>query len=161
VSMSPDATVAEARELSDAQDFRHLLVVAEDPLVGIISEFVHTGRQREPLVANACQAAHTRAVRLTLAGCSLSRCQHSSVVRLRIAVVGSDGMIAPRLRFKDKWWPCKGRRQGLPARRIWPQRQARPTRSHLHRAELIDRNDRSHTTQRSPSPGQPGASITR
>jgi hypothetical protein len=32
---------------------------------------------------------------------------------------------------------------------------------HHLRAELIDRNDRSHTTQRSPSPGQPGASITR
>jgi hypothetical protein len=32
---------------------------------------------------------------------------------------------------------------------------------HHLRAELIDRNGRSHTTQRSPSPGQPGGSITR
>ena len=38
VSVSPDATVAEARELLEAQGFRHLLVVSDDRLVGIISD---------------------------------------------------------------------------------------------------------------------------
>ena len=38
VSVSPDATVAEARELLEAHGFRHLLVVAEDRLIGIISD---------------------------------------------------------------------------------------------------------------------------
>jgi CBS domain-containing protein len=38
VSVSPDATVAEARELLEAQGFRHLLVISQDRLVGIISD---------------------------------------------------------------------------------------------------------------------------
>ena len=38
VSVSPDTTVAEARELLEAQGFRHLLVVSDDKLVGIISD---------------------------------------------------------------------------------------------------------------------------
>jgi acetoin utilization protein AcuB len=38
VSVSPEATVAEARELLESQGFRHLLVVADDRLIGIISD---------------------------------------------------------------------------------------------------------------------------
>lgn len=38
VSVSPDTTVAEARELLEAQGFRHLLVISQDRLVGIISD---------------------------------------------------------------------------------------------------------------------------
>jgi acetoin utilization protein AcuB len=38
VSVSPDTPVAEARELLEAQGFRHLLVVVDDRLIGIISD---------------------------------------------------------------------------------------------------------------------------
>lgn len=38
VSVSPDTSVAEARELLEAQGFRHLLVVVDDRLIGIISD---------------------------------------------------------------------------------------------------------------------------
>ena len=38
VSVSPDTTVAEARELLESHGFRHLTVVSEDRLVGIISD---------------------------------------------------------------------------------------------------------------------------
>ena len=38
VSVSPDTPVAEARELLEAQGFRHLLVIVDDRLIGIISD---------------------------------------------------------------------------------------------------------------------------
>jgi acetoin utilization protein AcuB len=38
VSVSPDTSVAEAREALEAQGFRHLLVVVDDRLIGILSD---------------------------------------------------------------------------------------------------------------------------
>jgi acetoin utilization protein AcuB len=38
VSVSPDTTVADARELLESQGFRHLLVVSDDQLIGILSD---------------------------------------------------------------------------------------------------------------------------